>query len=801
MAKTIPQLTDATTVNAADELIVQQGGITKRATVSELLSSAANVKHYGAVGDGVADDTAAFVEAANTGKHIIVPSGTYVVTVANQTQADAVMGVMSRLHLMCDLLTINFAAGQYTFSQATNFNVVNADKLRIVGAAPVTTTITSIDSVTGSSGAYAVTANVADATNIVVGDVVLIKDVEPSANLPVASSPARPAKGALKLQFFNAGSATLSLSSTSGSISQPTLTNVVANGDLLLADGRIKAVSSVSSNAFAIDATHAPPKAYTGKQYWYSMRESERGVVSVSGTAVTGVNTQFTNDANVGDIIAFNGGGMRQIVAINSDSSLTLSHSHPAVSAITYGIVAAGETHDGAWVVTNVVGNAVTWTNTFKKNYGPPKNLVVGGSVVCLKTIFVYSATSGFTVNGGSYTFKQIGLRGPAITATVGIDLRGASSENGAHVIASDNVGVNGFGYGCWLSTNAGLQANNSFWCGQHFRSCNVAGGEARLQGAVIAGAGGIGVLVSEGAFARLAATKIHGCSLQGLRMEVGGSTWADFAVIGHNNADNVLMVGGVSAHLVGLRSSCAGGAGVFGQNGGYGRASGALLLCNDNDGTGLFHAQMECNQLMAVGNKLNGATVSRGDYSFEAASFGYNGGEGLLALRNASVSATTASQFVGNANNGVSVTSIARVFAENAGFSLNATASASAVSGGQLLVPNYEGTNNFSPVLNKTIASGAYIADQTSRPDILSGSKAHNFGSISAGAVSTTTVAVANAGTSDAASVSYNGSDVTGLVVTARVSAPDEVTVYAANISAAPITVSNRTYFVKVHI
>jgi hypothetical protein len=36
MAKTIPQLTDATTVNAADELIIQQGGITKRATGAEL---------------------------------------------------------------------------------------------------------------------------------------------------------------------------------------------------------------------------------------------------------------------------------------------------------------------------------------------------------------------------------------------------------------------------------------------------------------------------------------------------------------------------------------------------------------------------------------------------------------------------------------------------------------------------------------------------------------------------------------------------------------------------------------------
>jgi hypothetical protein len=65
MAKTIPQLTDATTVNAADELIIQQGGITKRATGAELaeglntINGTVSVKDFGAVGDGVADDTAA----------------------------------------------------------------------------------------------------------------------------------------------------------------------------------------------------------------------------------------------------------------------------------------------------------------------------------------------------------------------------------------------------------------------------------------------------------------------------------------------------------------------------------------------------------------------------------------------------------------------------------------------------------------------------------------------------------------------------------------------------------------------
>lgn len=65
---------------AGSTLPVKSDGTDIARTLGERFADVINVKDFGAIGDGVADDTAAFEAASATGKAVFVPCGTYYVT-------------------------------------------------------------------------------------------------------------------------------------------------------------------------------------------------------------------------------------------------------------------------------------------------------------------------------------------------------------------------------------------------------------------------------------------------------------------------------------------------------------------------------------------------------------------------------------------------------------------------------------------------------------------------------------------------------------------------------------------------
>ncbi|SSC73064.1 unnamed protein product [Ciceribacter sp. T2.26MG-112.2] len=84
---------------------------------------------------------------------------------------------------------------------------------------------------------------------------------------------------------------------------------------------------------------------------------------------------------------------------------------------------------------------------------------------------------------------------------------------------------------------------------------------------------------------------------------------------------------------------------------------------------------------------------------------------------------------------------------------------------------------------------------------NVIYGSKAHDFGTVSAHTEVSTTITVtgAVAGTKTWAEVTFNGTRVAGLAFIAQVTAADTVTLYCLNTTAASIAAGNRTYSVAV--
>lgn len=737
MGYKISDLQGASLPLAGNELLeLTQGGNSRQVRVMDLLpgfdgdtlaaelASSEGAKKVGAADGGVVQDALQFVapeqfgtfspetlvQAIDTGKAVVIGAADTSVTLTTTAQVQAVLGALDRMLVLGSQLTINLPSGQHAIASRVLARVQNNAKIKLQGASTVETSITSIVSVTGSAGAWSVTAAVTNAAGISVGDVLCIRNVKPGVQTPGTYS-GRPQVGALQMQFFQNGE--LSLSGTTGSVTNAVLPTYVGSGDFLIADGKVKRMTSITASGFAVDSANAPPKAYSGRQYWFTMRPSGAGTVTVSGNIVTGTGTTFLSRVNPGDLICFMGWGIRKVQSVDSDTQLTLTASHPAVaSGVVWGVIVPGEVHEGAWVVTSVVGNQVTWTNTSRNSYGPPAKLVNAGDVYCLKTNLVFSGTSGVVADGHGLEIDRIGLRGSGGSATVGIDLRGEGGERFGSARLGTRVGVAGFHYGARLSVGSALQATSAHFGGQLTRGVDVAGGAARLGSSAVGGVNGIGVFVGEGAYCRMADIRVHGCTY-GLRKEVGGSAWVDFGVLGHNTQDGILDVGGTLSHFVGVRALGNGGSAVTGQNGGFGRMTGMIALGNGYRGANWGSGKMEGNQNIYMGNGDSGVVLtSMCEFNLQECSFGFNGANGLYCLTMSEAALTGNCQFIRNGSAGIQVTSHGKAYAPDAGFESNGTFDVSALTGGKAYINGRAGTSAFNITINTPQADESVISD-----------------------------------------------------------------------------------------
>lgn len=585
-----------------------------------------------------------------------------------------------------------------------------SSSVKLRGVAPTATTITNISSVTGSAGAWVVTATVADASGIAIGDGLAIRNVTPGWVTPGSYAARKLVAGEMRMQFFSSGS--LSTSGTTATATSGTNATYLDNNNIVGIGGEVRQISAVAASTFTLGPALAANAPAT--QYWYGVKEGA-GTVTASGTALTGVGTAFLTTANIGDEIWIAGFGVRRIAGITTDTAATLDRGATVAVGAAYGLMTCGWRHEGAFLVTAVSGNQVTWTNYNRSPQSrPPVNLISGGDVAIFKTV-LSCTSSAFQIEGGqTLDIDNVFLYGPTGTTTVAFDCRGSDGKSNGQLTLGSNVAVARFGYAIFTGVGTRVYGVNLDFAGQTNRGVNAAtSAEININAVRGSGVNGIGVFIGDSSGVRGNAAIITGCADDGCRAEVRGGGWWDFSVASHNDAKGYHYVGGTSLHLVGSWSIANTEEGYIGENGGDGRLTGFLALSNSTGVTASGHIELQQAFLSGNGNNLIATATGRANANNVGASaavadnFQAIGGGAFISLTNA--------RSVNAADDGIAVSLGGSIYASAIAFAGNGT-DAEAVTQGQIYLSGATGLTTTSPTLrNQYATDGALIADGTS--------------------------------------------------------------------------------------
>lgn len=110
-------------------------------------------------------------------ENYLINANTTITVPTDFTDINAALNYLQRYAISKDAtVTISVAAGTHTYASSIVVNHPYGSHIKISGATPVSTTISSVGSVTGSAGNWSVPITVASATGIAAGQYVIIKN-------------------------------------------------------------------------------------------------------------------------------------------------------------------------------------------------------------------------------------------------------------------------------------------------------------------------------------------------------------------------------------------------------------------------------------------------------------------------------------------------------------------------------------------------------------------------------------------------------------------------------------------------
>ena len=813
-----------------DYQLINDAGAAAAAAASATAADAAADRAEAAVSTTLVSTLAEFQAAIRGTSSIhLAPSLTSITLVS----AD-VPYLLDTLHLIrADVLTdINLPAGVFTTTTGDIAHVSDSNaNLRIIGAAPVETTLSSVASVSGSTSDWDIVLNVADATGIAVGDVLKLSEVGPTPHVSGDNSVllrARILSNELSMPVVNTGAITCVASTGTATFAGPftygPLSTFFAVNDLLHVKGQTVRVTAVNDGPGTLTVTPGWSIAVTSSRgFWHSIPNSGTIETSGSSTTVTGTGTAFTTEANVGDMLLVEG-EMVEITAIASNTSLTIAKASTITAGTYYSIITPGVLHEGAHEVTAVVANAVTVKN--RSYVKPPVNKVTTGGVAAIKTVLKNTGTGDglvFDQEGALAWLDQVAIDGDRTNSSkVGIAMNGRVSAGafgditqhgyrstmmGGPNLAILDWGRNVFmGHGCIFngrrSANSGA-LSIGFW--------QMEGSYANLRRAVISGALSIGHAVNSGAGALITETRFIGNGNDGLRRDNGGNVYGEIP-FAWGNAAMGFRVSGVGAFSINEGVSIGNLlSGVYFDRLNGGKIDRVLVGGNRREGVeslystfsaqGTWVAGTSGTAGTGVGMVLTGGTVSASD----AAIIGCKA-TGVTLTKRAYCDLTDA-YIKRNLVGSVSATGFAtEVVLSTAKLDLLTVGTGGvAYTSGATITSSLAGVERVNEVQDSGSAvwdgaataygvNGLIIDGGSEMTFYKKGTVTHDFSSVPAGGVSSTTVAVTGALTTGHHANANSNSLSTSLILTARVTAADTLTILAHNPTTGAIDPGNAT-------
>lgn len=591
-------------------------------------------------------DPAAAAVALALGFAVLVPATTTSYS-PNTSQAQAILKAATRVRFLASSVTFNLPAGIADTTTGDIAEIGQWHNVKIVGAAPIALTMTTVASVTGTPGAWSVTYNVAEnpvSLGIVAGHYLKNFQIAPipilfgddnvtlrRRALPNELAALSPVLGLATAPVGSGGIAFSNIDTGGGS----NLATYVQPGDFFFVKGQQREVLTAPGGGSTATISGAWEKDTANTEAYFLLRQNTGGC-STSGLSTT---VQFNagvaaTEMNVGDVI-FAAEQVAVIQSIVNSNTITVA---PAMNLgagpIKYAIMTAGCLHDGAHEVLSVTSSTVTVRN--KNRLRPPVNRVVGtgSSVRVLRTVLKQTGPGDgikFAQGGGLAYLDAVAVVCPAQTG-IGVALSGrvpalplsnAGTSYGdftqhgyrADAVLGPDFAVAGWSYGAVVGFGCTLNARMAAFSGPGFV------GLWGLEGAIINArrarfTGGVyNVLINANSTFLITEANFVGATGDALRLAgEGASVYGEAPSFWGAGGMNVRATGRGGVHITQGVSGLSAGSGFRFEHG-EGEISRMVVVGNSREGIeGVGGSDIEAAEVWVCGSTAltgNGRAIS----------------------------------------------------------------------------------------------------------------------------------------------------------------------------------------------